>query len=186
MKNWTVTFYVPYRLGSEKLYTKINEYVSAETGAEAARIAEDKACEEYEHATFWALDECTTDPETAKEYDELCSEEYDSSADDIRESLTHERIGLMYCTYDLYDNDDNMIACDLEIQIYLNTRTNQWEILTAGESALVLTIDADKAPAMGFDEMYYTFGNDIRRWWIEHPEELKDWYGATLPEGFEL
>lgn len=199
MKNWTVTFYVPERIikrdnGAAVVGSfKINEYVTAETGIEAVKIAEASVRERYERATFWELDECTTDPETAKAYDELCSEEYDHSADDIRESLTHERLGLMYTTCEIYDERlDNgapphgIVVEDLDIQVYLNTSTDKWEVWTAGESELVETIDRKDAPAMWFDDMYYEFAGDVRRWWVEHPEELKDWYDVTLPEGFEL
>ena len=197
MKNWTVTFYVPYRLGREKLYTKINEYVSAETGAEAAKIAEDKACEKYEHPIFWRLDECVVSPTLANALDRFMSEEHENSADDIRDSLKpneEHRIPILYSTVDLTDWSTNETLADgIDIQVYLNYVTGAYEIFTAGEWELAYVDGyynddelADDLRYSSFDSVYSEYADRVREWWMNHPKELYDWYDVTLPDGFEL
>ena len=189
MKNWTVTFRSWVTTMNNRFEIWFNEYVTADCEADAVTKATERALTRKVQPIFKKIEECSVDPDTARDIDELLSDEYGYDLYAIGETLSKHnpcKIGLLHSTYDLYDSDDNTIACDLDIQIYLDPSTDEWEIWTAGETALVKTISAKDAPAIGFDEMYMEFGDDIRRWWVEHPEELKDWYDVTLPEGFEL
>ena len=195
MTNWTVLF----KTGNADSFGAVDalEYVSADYPQAAIEIATRQVeSKDYRWTEFWEIAECAVSPVLAEALGDYWSREYDYKPENIMESLKPNRnlrLGIMYTTLDISDDDGNVLVDDLEIQVYLNYVTGAYEVFTYGDTEKVYTEGyynddelAEEIENVSLDEYLYAYGWRVREWWMNHPKELKEAYGATLPEGFEL
>ena len=198
MKNWTVTFRTPSPSVGYGL-NEVNIYVTSEAPVFAIQEAEIKLNEigfDADTAEVTAVEECAVSPALANAIEGFLVEEYEQSADNVQDTFKPIqngcRIPILYTTLDLMDNDDNYLAEDIEIQIYINYLTGAFEVWTNYNEDIAyidgyynddeLAEIMDGATFQGFYDEYAPY---VRQWWIDHPDRFKEVYGKEIPEETE-